>query len=772
MKKILLVVLLVLTCFILSSCNWNVLTEQIVELEGEDFNSSSFEVFTGEAPRNVKVSKAASTTEIAISFSSVKGADYYNIYRSVISRSEDLAEVDLPSLIWTRIGYVEEEGKRQSVYIDTINENYVSPSGENKDRVKFLYKVQAGSSYTDTYYFTEGKMSEIVEGYTLAAPLSITATKGQYDDRIELTWTQVEGVRGYDVYYTDDITKDNIEDWTLLSSNIPYNKENPEIGLTFRPSAEQAGKELYFAIRSVGNNILSDRSSYASGYTFVPGAPKEPENVTVSKYESPNNIKICWDAFTDLESNPELGYQWTIKRRTKDGDEIEIINFKSAERDGKDGLEYENGRYTYIDTLNLEPNEVYTYSIYASCYIEGSVDENGSPILFPGKAKEEVGAIISPPTDITIKPDYEVNELQLEIASPVGFENQNWVYVIEGRFNNALSEEIGKWKMLSDSVAVTDLSSYVSSFDADKANEFRIAVKNEESEISAYSEPVTITDKLQAPDVSVTANYYDSSLIAGEDGVYPVFLVLPDNDNFIGYEVSITENGEDVASFRDTSDNLTGRINLTEKGYAPKAYFEVYNYKIRGVDKFYSFSEWSIGQNGYGALTFEKYIKIFEMFALKPWEFINSPEYADYPDLKQKWSNSEIKKKIDLGNGSSLSDQMGALTDGYIYESTEYNNGRIGYNAKMQGIGGNITFVYENAGEVDGIVANGSYNMVVNASGTGDASGTIEVTGLYPATIVVPKKVTNKIFSGDYSVTMKYSNGEVQRNVTATKNNF
>ena len=262
MKKILLVVLLVLTCFILSSCNWNVLTEQIVELEGEDFNSSSFEVFTGEAPRNVKVSKAASTTEIAISFSSVKGADYYNIYRSVISRSEDLAEVDLPSLIWTRIGYVEEEGKRQSVYIDTINENYVSPSGENKDRVKFLYKVQAGSSYTDTYYFTEGKMSEIVEGYTLAAPLSITATKGQYDDRIELTWTQVEGVRGYDVYYTDDITKDNIEDWTLLSSNIPYNKEKPLPYIQYWQPRPGLGTLLSHVATKTANSCLLRIFSY------------------------------------------------------------------------------------------------------------------------------------------------------------------------------------------------------------------------------------------------------------------------------------------------------------------------------------------------------------------------------------------------------------------------------------------------------------------------------------------------------------------------------
>ena len=777
MKKKLSFVLLVLACFILSSCNWNVLNEEIIELEGEDYASTAFEVFTGEAPRNVKVSKAASTTEIAVSFSAVKGADYYNIYRAVVSRNVNLSEIDSDSLSWTRIGYVEEEGKRQSVYVDTISENYVSPSGENKDRVKFLYKVQAGSSYTDTYYFTEGNMSEIVEGYTLAPPLSINATKGQYDDRIELTWTQVAGVRGYDVYYTDDITKDNIDDWTVLSTNIPYNKQNPEIGLTYRPSEAEAGRELYFAIRSVGNKILSDRSSYASGYTFVPGAPEEPKNVVVAKYESPNNITIRWDAFEDLESKPELGYQWTIKRRTVDGDEIEVLNFESAKRDSKEGLTYENGRYTYVDTLDLKPNTEYTYSIYASCYIEGKVDDSGNNILFPGKAKEAVGAIISPPTVMSLSPDYEAGKLILSINQPVGFSGQNWIYVIEGRFNNALTEEYDEWKVLSDSIPVAELVSYDSLFDTDKVNEFRIAVKNEKGEISAYSSEVMITDKLPAPVASVTTNYYDSSLSADSNGIYPVFMEIPQQDNFIGYEVSISLNGEDLYSFRGSSENMVGRTNLTEKGYASSKVFESYNYKIRGVDKFYSYSEWTAGLNGYGALTPEKFIKTFEAYALKPWEFINSEEFKnEHSDLVTKWGKSEIKTKIDAkGTGSLTTDNIFSSAIVFIYENTNYHNGRIGYASRQKDLKGDIRFKYENAGEMEGITANGEYNMTnVNSDGNnGSVSGVVTVTGMYPASVDFSSlSVQNYAFSGKYKGTMNYSGEEVAINVTATQNNF
>ena len=777
MKKKLSFILIVLACFILSSCNWNVLNEEIIELEGEDYASKAFEVFTGEAPRNVKVSKAASTTEIAVSFSSVKGADYYNIYRSVVSRNVNLSDINPDTLTWTRIGYVEEEGKRQSVYIDTINENYVSPTGENKDRVKFLYKVQAGSSYTDTYYFTEGKMSEIVEGYTLAPPLSITATKGQYDDRIELTWTQVAGVRGYDVYYTDDVTKDNIEDWTVLSSNIPYNKQNPEIGLTYRPNEAEAGKELYFAIRSIGNNILSDRSSYASGYTFVPGAPEEPKNVVVSKYESPNSITISWDAFEDLESKEDLGYQWTIKRRTVDGDEIDILNFESAKRDNKEGLTYENGRYTYVDTLDLLPNTEYTYSIYASCYIPGRVDEEGKDILFPGKAREAVGAIISPPTVMSLSPDYGENKLILSIAKPVGFDGQSWTYVIEGSFHDAFTNKSGDWKVLSDSVAVEENASYESMFDTDHVNKFRIAVKNERGEVSAYSSEVTITDMLPAPDATVTTNYYDSSLVADANGIYPVFMEIPQQSDFIGYEVSIAINGEDMYSFVDTAENLIGKINLTEKGYAPSKVFESYSYKIRGIDKFYSYSEWTVGLNGYGAITPEKFIKTFEAYALKPWEFINSEEFkTEHPDLVTKWGSSEIKSKIDAkGTGSLTTDNIFSSDIVYIYENTNYHDGRIGYASRQKDFKGDIRFKYENAGEMEGIKANGDYNMTnVNSSGNnGSVSGVVTVEGMYPASVDFSSlSVQNYAFSGNYKGTLKYSGEEVAINVTATQNNF
>ena len=252
---------------------------------------------------------------------------------------------------------------------------------------------------------------------------------------------------------------------------------------------------------------------------------------------------------------------------------------------------------------------------------------------------------------------------------------------------------------------------------------------------------------------------------------------IPQQDNFIGYEVSISLNGEDLYSFRGSSENMVGRTNLTEKGYASSKVFESYNYKIRGVDKFYSYSEWTAGLNGYGALTPEKFIKTFEAYALKPWEFINSEEFKnEHSDLVTKWGKSEIKTKIDAkGTGSLTTDNIFSSAIVFIYENTNYHNGRIGYASRQKDLKGDIRFKYENAGEMEGITANGEYNMTnVNSSGNnGSVSGVVTVTGMYPASVDFSSlSVQNYAFSGNYKGTMNYSGEEVAINVTATQNNF
>ena len=196
MKKYLVLSLLILVS-LLSSCRWEILSNNVNAIQGEDYTSDTFAVFTGEAPKNVRASKGASTSTITVSFSPVQGADYYHVYRADVQRNVDISTIDLDELSWKRIQRVDNPSNARILSItDEIRDNFVSSDGLGKNATKFLYRVQAGSDYTDTYYFIEGEYSDVVIGYTLSPPLSLSATKGKYDDRVELSWDQIEGATG------------------------------------------------------------------------------------------------------------------------------------------------------------------------------------------------------------------------------------------------------------------------------------------------------------------------------------------------------------------------------------------------------------------------------------------------------------------------------------------------------------------------------------------------------------------------------------------------
>ena len=791
MKKTIFMIMSAVMLFLLASCNWDVLSNKVSEISGGDYTSTSFDIFTGDAPRNLVASKAASTTDIGLSFSPVKGADYYLVYRADIPREYDDSEIDPDSLKWARIGRVEpvsSADNRKLSIVDSITDDFESSNGDGKDFTKFLYRVQAGSVYTDTYYPIEGKMSDIVIGYTLAPPSGMTSSAGDFEDRIELTWQQSDGAQSYDLYYTDDVTKDNIDDWNLIARNIPYNAQSDTIGYTFRPAENEKGKILYFTTLSVGRSGRSDRSSYSSGYTFVAGAPEEPENVQVSMYEYPDRISISWDKFDVEDKTDDQGrsyeYEWTILRTDdKGGDEIQVLNFKSADFASVPGLVFDESakKYIYSDTSNIEPYVVYTYTIYASCL----VDTAEGLVLTPGKSKTDItGAVIAPSKDNNLTVDFDTDVFTLTLGTPEGFTaEKGWEYVIQGRMNNELQSYSGNWEELARmDVSENSVYEYTYEEGVSACNEFRVAIANREGYVSVYTDTITASNKHSAPVFNVTRNYYSSSFDTADTnlnhgGIYPVLLKIDDQD-YQGYEVQANYNGLEIGSFIDFASAFENAdLNLSEKDLAPERVFEQYEYRVRGVDKYGSYTQWSDVQVGYGALTPDKFIKTFEAFSLKPWEFVNNEEIATYyPNLISKWLASEIYNKIiQKGTGSLTDSNLLGGKEKFIYENTDYHGGTIGYSSYASGLSGEISFVYKNAGETEGILSNGRYNMhSVNSSGNGNSvDGTVSVEGMYPATVYFNSLVVRDYaFSGNYNVVLKYDGEEVTTDVAATTNDF
>ena len=145
---------------------------------------------------------------------------------------------------------------------------------------------------------------------------------------------------------------------------------------------------------------------------------------------------------------------------------------------------------------------------------------------------------------------------------------------------------------------------------------------------------------------------------------------------------------------------------------------------------------------------------------MKPWEFVNSPDFPQ--NLKTKWNKSTIHSLIDKHGLGSLGDET---------EFSDFHGGTIRYHSYADGVTGDVEFFYVNFGELECIYSNGSYKMDnVNMNGNnGKCSGTMTVSGMYPATVDFSSLgVTGYAFSGKYKVTQ--DNGRGMEEVQAVRN--
>lgn len=259
---------------------------------------------------------------------------------------------------------------------------------------------------------------------------------------------------------------------------------------------------------------------------------------------------------------------------------------------------------------------------------------------------------------------------------------------------------------------------------------------------------------------SFSDNYYAAGLQANENGIFPVVLnVDTELEDISALEIEAYDwkkSNEPVSSWTLPSSEhivLSGDMSPSKPG-------EIWSYRARFVLSDGSRTEWSDFDYGYGAITNEAFIKFYERYAMKPWEFVS---YGDFPSsLKDKWNRSAIKKKIDAHGLSSL---------GNITESSDFHDGLVNYHSKASGFSGNIYFHYENFGELDVIWATGNFSMYgVSLSGNGKrCDGNVTVFGIYPAEIDFSGiKVVDYKPSGTYLVRQQsYGGTEVKVKASA-----
>lgn len=763
MKKLNILFLVLFAFLILSfvSCNADIYSREPGDYTGAGSNPVIDNYFTGEAPKNIDATKAYYSDRVVITFDAVPAADYYEVYRACVPRG---VKVEDTTLEWSKLDYnLVDTGSRYVTYTDVIPIN-------DRGEYYYCYKVRACSNVDYGNGVTVGEMSKVIEGWTLAAPLLLSASQGDYSDRVTLTWRQTEGVKGYLVYVLDSASSS----WTIVNPDrlLPYIPGVETVSYDYVPSPLLYGKDLYFKVSSVSRgNEPSSMSVSRNGYTYIKGAPTQPKNAKASQGDYTDYIKLEWDKMSG--DDKDQGFLWEVFRKTENSDDQLLFSFN-----GKDvskfpaNLKLEGSKYVYTDPAagGLEYGVDYTYTIRATGKVE---NENGEIVDAIGQAVSVDGTLFAPPKNISIKaniPQDGPASFDFTIPTILGYkEEKGWTYVLYGRYNDGFS--VGEFKEVATFSCESETTTFNYVFDeADKVNEFAISMRNSSGVETGRTDEIYSTvlsaDAVSVEDVTVRSNIYDKNLVANENGVYPVLLAVDNLESFKTITVTARKaDGSVVSTMQYSTDELVKNNFAID---SPSDPFEKYSYVISGESWFGRKTKESSPVEGYGALTPEKFIKVFEAYAMKPWEFA---EKEGFPvQLVEKWkieNNSAypgryLHWKIDQHNMDSL---------GNISVPSEYHGGKLDYNSStVQIVKGRVVFNLTNFGELEGICSNGQYvmNAVSIDGNSSDVSGTITVTGMYPAVIDFNSlSVSSYNFAGNYRLTMNNGLGTVDVKATA-----
>ena len=560
-------------------------------------------------------------------------------------------------------------------------------------------------SYRVTAHTFEGEsspVSDVSTGTILASPQSISVSQGESESEIYITWTQMPYVDSYKIYMSSTDTISGVESEVQATVSSRNGSEN---GFAYQidPNRE-AGKELSFGIQGVGESGETAAISLPRvGYTRVPGAPVQPQYSNteegISKGSSTTGITI---RFSSQARSDDIDF---IIKKSSPGSAEETILDTSLSESEKDKLVVnENGEYEFTDTV-VARNVLYTYSVIAK-------NDTGM-----SQAAVATGYLLSPVTNLTLTPvnTEEKFGYELSFKLPVGWDDTERMtkYIYEVVETNKSGEVVSNKDYPEEEI--NDLISSFYNFEKEVTKE------KELTELQKISITVRTDDGMETNTVtSNTIPFIPEAITSmkatsndrpregekpNENGVYPVH---------VSWETASTS--DTFTLFRKDQDGNTARYNVSGRSYVDESTqpLVIYEYWIEARDELGRTYGEDHAEDSYGSVTLQVYKDIFESVSLKPW------------------------------------DKQG-------------RNGRINYNAEMNGIGAIIRFTYTNFGENLNFWMNGDYSMDVDASGSGSASsgsGGFSIEGMYPGHIGIGNiRVSGKNFAGQYTVTYKYSDG-------------
>lgn len=325
-----------------------------------------------------------------------------------------------------------------------VDEGFVYSSGHYEDSsvedgVTYHYAISVGVSNQSGY---EG-YSEVdyVSASSLAPVSSISASQGEYSDRIELSWSGVDGAEDYQVYYR---AYGSDGDWILATDDICSPPESdPSTGLwtasfTKDAGTSSAGLSYSFCVKPEdreGNVSQRDPAASAVGNMLGPASIV----VDVSRGEYSDSILVRWNAIPGAT-------QYLVQGFNGEGEDAMEIFRQSVVPDGE-------GMSVVFSTDNVSSEA--EYGLSQSYWFSITPQYNSQSSVTSTERVE--GWWVMPPRDIVAS---KAASAQLTYLS--------WTPVADASFYNIYRREYGgsgEWTY----VATTSQSSY-SVVDRDSGN--------------------------------------------------------------------------------------------------------------------------------------------------------------------------------------------------------------------------------------------------------------------------------------------------------------
>lgn len=404
--------------------------------------------------------------------------------------------------------------------IDFTSESYVDSSVE--DGVTYHYAISVAVSDQDPSSLYAG-YSEVdyVAASSLAPVSSISASQGEYSDRIELSWSGVDGAKDYQVYYK---AYGSEGDWILATEDICSTpNSDPSTGLwtasfTKDAGTSSAGLSYSFCVKPVDKeDNVSQNEPLASAVGNMLGPASIV--VDVSRGEYSDSILVSWNAIPGAT-------QYLVQGFNGEGEDAMEIFRQSVVPDGE-------GMSVVFSTDNVSSEA--EYGLSQSYWFSITPQYNSQSSVTSTERVE--GWWVMPPRDIVAS---KAASAQLTYLS--------WTPVADASFYNIYRREYGgagEWTY----VATTSQSSY-SVVDRDSGNratnvayEYSISTTHDGLEGTLQNYFVdTVEDDLYADNVGFPL-YHPEQVVITEltlNGDQCFRISFKENPFATGYRISST----------------------------------------------------------------------------------------------------------------------------------------------------------------------------------------------------------------------------------------